>query len=50
MQMTSLGFTDFRSGVGTSLRTSLDLLSRWLVGTEGPLEETKNQRDTKAFS
>lgn len=40
MQMTSEGLLDLRSGGDTSLRTSLDFLSMWLLGAGGPLEDT----------
>lgn len=45
MQMTSLGFPDFRSGVLTSLRGSLDFFSRYPDGG-GPLEDTTEDRGT----
>ena len=38
MQMTSLGFAAFCSGVATSLNESADFLSRWLEGGGGPLD------------
>ncbi len=44
MHITSLGLPDFKSGVATSRRASLDFFSRRLPGAGGPFEDTKKKK------
>lgn len=49
MHITSLGLPDFKSGVATSRRASLDFFSRWLVGAGGPFEDTKKKKTAALY-